>query len=96
MKIKQYHILKVFSFLVIIILISCTSSNKKIKVGKYSSEYPNKLTRMYYKYVLNYKAYSIGDTLTIYENKDFRYHTCGGNMFGKYRINKDLLFFRCG
>ena len=93
MKIKQYHILKVISFVFIIAIItSCSSSQKSVKVGNYASEYPNRLTLLYYKYILNYQAYSMGDTLNIYGKKDFRYHTCGSNMFGKYRISKDTLF----
>lgn len=98
MKTKQYLILKVISFVFLITIISsCSSSNEKIKEGIYiASNHLSPLAFYYNKYILGVSLYSVGDTLTIYENKDFRYHTCGGNMFGKYRINKDLLFFRCG
>lgn len=92
MKTKQYHILKVINLLLLFSIVSCSNSNERIKVGKYASEYPSSLTKMYYRYILNYKGYTIGDTLTIYENKDFRYHTCGGNTFGKYRVSNDMLF----
>lgn len=93
MKTKQYHILKIINLLLIFSIVSCSNSIEKIKVGNYiASNKLNTLALYYNKYILGISMYSIGDTLTIYENHDFRYHTCGGNMYGKYRVSNDKLF----
>ena len=95
MRTKQFHILKVINlFLLIVIISSCSSSNPSVRIGKYASNVkpPNTLTYYYNKYILNIKSYTMGDTLTIYDTQYFTYHSCGGNKYGKYRVNEDTLF----
>lgn len=95
MKIKQLHISKTIKLLFFsLFLISCTNqelATNDLKEGKYAWKEQSQLEAFYYSFLLN-KGQVIGDSLSLFNNNNFTYTTCGDYFYGKYDVVGDSLY----